>query len=74
MDLPVNETDVIANVNASAGLLSRRTLLENHPWVKDVDGELEAVEAEKRQDLERYGAGLFDDHDHGGGGGVNGGE
>ena len=72
MDLPVNETDIIANVNASAGLLSRRTLLENHPWVKDVDGELEAVEAEKRQELERYGAGLFDDH--GGGGGLNGGE
>ena len=68
----MNETDIIANVNASAGLLSRRTLLENHPWVKDVDGELEAVEAEKRQELERYGAGLFDDH--GGGGGLNGGE
>ena len=70
-DMPVNETDVIANVNASAGLLSRRTLLENHPWVKDVDGEMEAVAAEKRQELELYGGGLFEDHT-GGDGGLSG--
>mgnify|MGYP000071421175 CR=1 len=61
-------------VVGATGMVGQRfvTLLENHPWVKDVDGELEAVEAEKRQELERYGAGLFDDH--GGGGGLNGGE
>ena len=31
MDLPVNETDVISNVRASDGLISRRTNLQNHP-------------------------------------------
>lgn len=40
MDMPVNESEVIANVNASRELLSPRTLLANHPWVADVEREL----------------------------------
>ncbi|MGE4276599.1 MAG: phage portal protein [Lawsonibacter sp.] len=47
MDMPVDETEIIANINASAGLLSKRTLLENHPWVKDVDRELERAAQEQ---------------------------
>lgn len=62
-DMPVNETDVINNVKASAGIVSRRTMLENHPWVKDVDRELKAVDAEKKKEMERYGEGLFDNGD-----------
>lgn len=46
MDMPVDEGEIIANINASAGLLSKRTLLENHPWVKDVDRELERTARE----------------------------
>ena len=45
-DMPVNEGEVIQNLNASRELLSRRTLLANHPWVEDVDKELELLEAE----------------------------
>lgn len=61
-DMPVDETEIIANINASASLLSKRTLLENHPWVKDVDAELKESEAERKTAMEEYGAGLFDTH------------
>ena len=61
MDLPVNETDVISNVRASDGLISRRTNLQNHPWVKDVDEELAQLKAEKQEEMEAFGEGLFDD-------------
>ena len=61
MDLPVNETDVISNVRASDGLISRRTNLQHHPWVKDVDEELAQLKAEKQEEMEAFGEGLFDD-------------
>lgn len=60
-DMPVNETDVITNVRNSDGIISRRTQLQNHPWVKDVDQELAAVNEEKKKAMEEYGTGLFDD-------------
>lgn len=50
-DMPVDETEIIGNINASASLLSRRTLLENHPWVKDVDKELEQAQREAKPTL-----------------------
>lgn len=46
MDLPVNEGDIIRNVMQSAGLLSLETRLENHPWVRDVQQELERLQLE----------------------------
>ena len=52
MDMPVNEADVINNARASDGLISRRTILENHPWVTDVGEELERLEAEKQEAME----------------------
>lgn len=61
MDLPVNETDVINNARTSDGILSKRTILRNHPWVKDVDEELDQISAEKQEDMETFGEGLFDD-------------
>lgn len=44
----VNETDTIANVKNSAGLLSEETLLANHPWVDDVQEELNRLEAQRQ--------------------------
>ena len=58
-DMPVNETDIINNARTSSELLSRRTVLANHPWVTDVDAELAAIDEEKQAALERYGEGLF---------------
>lgn len=61
MDLPVNETDIINNIRSSDGIISRRTQLEQHPWVKDVEEELERLDKEQQENMEKYGAGLFDD-------------
>lgn len=49
MDLPVNETDVIGNIRASEGIISHRTQLENHPWIKDADTELERIRKEREE-------------------------
>ena len=66
MDMPVDETEIIANINSSASLLSKRTLLENHPWVKDVDAELAAIKKQREQEMKDYGKDLFSDDDAGG--------
>jgi SPP1 family phage portal protein len=42
-----NETEQIDNVVKSSGLISERTLLANHPWVSNVDGELKLMEEDK---------------------------
>lgn len=60
MDLPANETDVINNARTSDGLISRRTILQNHPWVKNADEELAQIKKEKQEDMEAFGEGLFD--------------
>ena len=59
MDLPVNETDVINNARNSDGILSKRTILQNHPWVTDADEELERIDEEKKAAMEEFGEGLF---------------
>lgn len=60
-DLPVNETDIINNIKNSEGIISRRTQLANHPWVQDVDEEMQQADEEKAKNMEQFGAGLFDD-------------
>ena len=61
MDLPVNETDIINNARTSDGLISKRTILQNHPWVTDVDEELAQLDSEKKAAMAEFGEGLFDD-------------
>jgi SPP1 family phage portal protein len=46
-DMIMNETDVIANIRQSAGLLSTETLIAQHPWVTDVSSEVEKIAAER---------------------------
>lgn len=60
MDLPVNETDVINNARNSDGIISKRTILKNHPWVTDAEEEMKQIEKEKEDALENFGGGLFD--------------
>lgn len=59
-DMPVNETDIITNIRNSEGIISKRTQLANHPWVKDVDEELKQLDEEQKKAMEEFGAGLFD--------------
>lgn len=60
MDLPVNELDIITAAKNSAGLISKRTLMENHPWVDDADEEEKRIKEEEQEALDKYGTGLFD--------------
>ena len=59
-DLPVNEAEIITSIMASRGLVSDRTLLAQHPYVDDVDDELEQLKKEKEEALAEFGEGLFD--------------
>lgn len=60
VDMPVNETEVINNIRASEGILSKRTQIQNHPWVTDADEELARIEEERKKSMEEFGSGLFD--------------
>lgn len=44
--LIINESEKITSVKNSLGVISRRTAVANHPWVKNVDDELAALEKE----------------------------
>ena len=46
-DKPTDETNIISNINSSSSLLSKHTLLKNHPWVEDVEEELKLIEEEQ---------------------------
>ena len=57
-DMPVNETDVINNCKNSAGIISSRTILENHPWVRDADEEQKRLGEEKEQASGNFGGAM----------------
>ncbi len=48
-DIIISEGDAIDQCAASAALLSKRTMLENHPWVVSVEEELARLEQEKKE-------------------------
>ena len=54
-DMMVNESQVIADINNSAGILSKRTLVSMHPWVSDVQAELDELEKEQEEQMEQFG-------------------
>jgi len=62
-DIPVNESDVIANARASKGLISDETIIEQHPWVKDPEQELARVRVEQDAALEKFGEAMGDAHE-----------
>ena len=53
-DILISETEVIANCQASVGVLSDETIISNHPWVDDPQAELERVKKQKEQEMEQY--------------------
>lgn len=54
-DMMINEAEVIENVAKSVGIISDETLIANHPWVTNVDNELERIQAQKDKEQEQYG-------------------
>lgn len=50
-DAIINETDVVANCKNSVGVISDETIIANHPWVTDLDREIERVRAQREEEL-----------------------
>ena len=59
-DMPMDESTTIQNISGSEGILSKETLVANHPWVSDPKKELELLEKEQQKQMEQY-AGAFGD-------------
>ena len=56
-DILINETEAIDSCVKSVGILSDESILEQHPWVDDVQKELERIKKQKEEQVqEQYGA------------------
>lgn len=62
-NLPINLTEVIQLVNSLKGTVSDKTLLAQIPFIDDVDAEMEAVEMQKKANINVYGFGMLTDTD-----------
>ncbi|MGK5512040.1 phage portal protein [Brevibacillus formosus] len=51
-DIMINETQVIEDIKNSVGLLSEETLIANHPYVTDVNTELDRIKREKEESIQ----------------------
>lgn len=56
-DMEINETEVITNCQNSIGTVSKKTIITNHPWIKDVEEELKQIEKEQEEEINK----LYDD-------------
>ena len=54
-DININETEVINNARASVGIISDETIVANHPWVTNVQAELERIRRQREEELDRLG-------------------
>lgn len=54
-DILISESEVIDNVNKSQDL-SLETRLAMHPWVDDVQAEMDRINKEREENMEQYGA------------------
>lgn len=62
-NLPVNITETIQLVNALKGTVSDKTLLAQIPFIDDVEGEIEAVQAQKQANMALFSFGAPADED-----------
>jgi len=51
-DMLMNESEAIDNCTKSQGLLSDETVISMHPWVDDVQAELDRLEKQKKKEQE----------------------
>lgn len=52
-DAIINESDVVANCKNSIGIISDETIIANHPWVTDLDREIERVKEQREEELKQ---------------------
>lgn len=57
-NIPEDQASIIAMINSLKGSVSDATLLSQLDFIQDVNAELEAVEAQKKANLETFGFGL----------------
>lgn len=53
-DIMINEAEVIENAKDSQGMISDETIVANHPWVTNVEAELERIRKEQSSELIEY--------------------
>jgi SPP1 family phage portal protein len=53
-DILINETDTITNAKNSIGIISDETIVANHPWVTDVQEELDRIRKQKEDTAAAY--------------------
>ena len=53
-DILINETEAIANCQASVGILSDETLVSQHPWVDDPAQELKRLQEQREEEQAEY--------------------
>lgn len=53
-DILINESEAIANCQASVGILSDETIISMHPWVDDPQLELDRLEKQKQKEQEEF--------------------
>lgn len=70
-DMMVNESQIIADINNSAEILSKKTLISQHPYVDDVEQELKQLEKEEQKLMEQYGDAFMQKPDDSQDGDVN---
>lgn len=51
-DMLMDEGAIISNIRNSEGILSNQTLVAQHPWIKDVEDEMQKIEEEKQKAAE----------------------
>ena len=59
MDMTADEGSIIDNLVKSEGMVSKKTLLSNHPYVKDVQKEIDQIKLEKTEDDAEYSSSQF---------------
>ena len=53
-DMMVNESQIIVDINNSSAILSKKTCISQHPYVTDVEAELEQIKSEQDEAIEQY--------------------
>lgn len=53
-DILINESETIENGKNSVGILSNETIIGQHPWISDVDKELQRIKKEKQEVTDDY--------------------
>ncbi len=50
-----NDVETVNMIQASKGIVSDKTLLSMHPFVSDVNAEMQEIEAQEQKELEKFG-------------------